>query len=105
MHESDRGTRSQIEKGKLSKEERDRETGKAKKRWGAAATVNEKKNAKIQEGIASRITRIANTDRKAPRDKKATERVWEGAGGDSGCRTCSRHGGGAAAEERARKRG
>jgi hypothetical protein len=104
MHESDRGTRSQIEKGKLSKEERDRETGKAKKRWGAAATVNEKKNAKRQEVIACRIRRIASTDRRPPREPKATARVWEGAEGGSGCRTCSRHGGGAAAAGRARKR-
>ena len=72
MHESDRGTRSQIEKGKLSKEDRDRETGKAKKRWRAAETVNEKKSAKIQEGIASRIKRIANTDKKPPGDPEAT---------------------------------
>ena len=66
--------------------------------------MNEKKNAKIQEGIASRITRIANTDRRPPREPEATAKVWAGADEGSGCCTCSRHGGGAAAAGRARKR-
>ena len=72
MNEGDRGTRSQIEKGKISKEERDRETGKPKKRWRAAEPVNEKTRAKIQEGIACRINRMTNTDKTPPGDTEAT---------------------------------
>ena len=72
MNESERVMRSQIEKGKISKEERDRETGKPKKRWRTAGPVNEKKRAKIQEGIACRINRMTNTDKTPPGDTEAT---------------------------------